>query len=68
LVSGDLYETEGGRVTVSVSMREFLAGISREICMFFSESQENQPRNRENGDKYYKSSARIKVESTSRKH
>jgi hypothetical protein len=52
---------------VNVSMREFLAGISREICVFFSNPKENQPRNRENGEKYYNSSARIKVESESRK-
>jgi hypothetical protein len=44
-------------------MREFLLGISREICMLFSLI----PRiiSREIGEKYYNSPARIKVESKS---
>jgi hypothetical protein len=57
----------GGRVTVNVSMREFLTAISLKICIFFPNPKKNQTRNRENGEKYYNSSARIKVERKSRK-
>jgi hypothetical protein len=52
-------------LATSVSMREFLPGISQEICMF-PKSREKSVEKSGKQEKYYKSPAGIKVERESK--